>query len=134
VLRGIDTGLEFIAWALVVFFVILLFAGPRVVAEDKPQPQKAVDSGQDAGQADGKSQGGGTAADGQEVFTGNCGSCHTLSAAGTSGAVGPNLDDVSLDAAAVEAVVRSGRNSMPAFEGQLSEDEITAVAEFVAGN
>ena len=37
VLRGIDTALEVIAWSLVVFFVILLFAGPRVVAEDKPE-------------------------------------------------------------------------------------------------
>jgi mono/diheme cytochrome c family protein len=30
----------------------------------------------------------------QEVFTERCGSCHTLEAAGTAGAVGPDLDDV----------------------------------------
>ena len=29
---------------------------------------------------------------GQQLFTQNCGSCHTLTAAGTNGAVGPNLD------------------------------------------
>ena len=29
-----------------------------------------------------------------EFFATNCGSCHTLSAAGTTGTVGPNLDDV----------------------------------------
>ena len=34
-LRGIDTVLELVGWSLAVFFVILLFAGPRVVAEDK---------------------------------------------------------------------------------------------------
>jgi mono/diheme cytochrome c family protein len=29
-----------------------------------------------------------------EFFATNCGGCHTLSAAGTTGAIGPNLDDV----------------------------------------
>jgi len=31
-------------------------------------------------------------ANGQQLFTANCGSCHTLSAAGTTGTIGPNLD------------------------------------------
>jgi mono/diheme cytochrome c family protein len=30
---------------------------------------------------------------GQQLFTSSCGSCHTLSAAGTSGTIGPNLDN-----------------------------------------
>jgi mono/diheme cytochrome c family protein len=30
---------------------------------------------------------------GQQLFTQACGSCHTLSAAGTSGTIGPNLDN-----------------------------------------
>ena len=36
----------------------------------------------------------GDAAAGKVVFTTNCGGCHTLSDAGTTGTVGPNLDDV----------------------------------------
>ena len=40
-LRGIDTTLELVGWSLAVFFVILLFAGPRVVAEDKPEASTA---------------------------------------------------------------------------------------------
>jgi cytochrome c551/c552 len=42
----------------------------------------------------------GDAANGKTIFTGSggCGSCHALSAAGTSGAVGPNLDSLSADA------------------------------------
>src|SRR5687768_2400557 len=31
--------------------------------------------------------------DGKELFADNCGTCHTLAAAGTEGVVGPNLDD-----------------------------------------
>jgi mono/diheme cytochrome c family protein len=30
----------------------------------------------------------------QELFQTNCGSCHTLGAAGTDGVVGPNLDEL----------------------------------------
>jgi cbb3-type cytochrome c oxidase subunit III len=30
---------------------------------------------------------------GQQLFTGTCGGCHTLQAAGTTGTVGPNLDN-----------------------------------------
>ena len=32
-------------------------------------------------------------ASGQKLFTSSCGGCHTLAAAGTSGTIGPNLDD-----------------------------------------
>jgi mono/diheme cytochrome c family protein len=74
------------------------------------------------------------AAEGREVFVANCGSCHTLSDAGTSGQIGPNLDSIGLDGAAVEEQVRNGGGGMPAFEGQLSDDEISQVSAYVAAN
>ena len=73
-------------------------------------------------------------ANGETVFTSSCGSCHTLGAAGTGGSVGPNLDDLKPNADTVEAKVRNGGGGMPAFEGQLSDAEITAVAQYVAEN
>jgi mono/diheme cytochrome c family protein len=72
-----------------------------------------------------------TAADGREVFAASCGSCHTFADAGTTGTIGPDLDQLSVDAAAVEAQVRSGGGGMPAFEGELSDAEIVAVANYV---
>ncbi len=136
-LRGVDTALELIGWSLAVFFVILLFAGPRVIAEDKPETRDAAagDTG-GAGDAGDAGEAGGDAApdQGQVVFTDTCGSCHTLSAAGTSGSVGPSLDGNSLDAAAIEGIVRDGSGGMPALGGTLSDAEIEAVAAFVAGN
>lgn len=131
-LRGIDTALELLGWSLAVFFVIMMFAGPAVIAEDKPET-KSGDAAPSA-PASGGGDEGAAPADGKVLFTDTCGSCHTLSAAGTSGTVGPNLDDTSLDAAAVEPIVRDGSGSMPAFGDKLSDDEIKAVAEFVAGN
>lgn len=73
------------------------------------------------------------AVDGAAVFaSAGCDGCHTLAAAGSSGSVGPNLDDLQPDAATVEATVRSGRGVMPSFEDDLSDEEITAVATYVA--
>jgi mono/diheme cytochrome c family protein len=73
-----------------------------------------------------------TVASGEEIFVDNCGTCHTLSAAGTSGTVGPGLDGLGLNASAVETQVREGGGGMPAFEGQLSDEEIDVVSTYVA--
>ena len=72
-------------------------------------------------------------ADGAAVFaSAGCGNCHTLAAAGSSGTSGPNLDELQPDAETVEEQVRNGGGAMPAFEGQLSDAEIEAVATYVA--
>lgn len=74
------------------------------------------------------------AADGKAIFTENCAGCHTLAAAGASGEVGPNLDDRKPSQDAVATIVKAGKGAMPAYEGQLSEDEIEAVAEYVSSS
>jgi mono/diheme cytochrome c family protein len=74
------------------------------------------------------------AAEGKEIFTSTCGSCHTLQAAGTSGEVGPNLDELEPDLATVEHQVVNGGGAMPAFgkQGILNAKEIKAVATYVS--
>jgi cbb3-type cytochrome c oxidase subunit III len=79
-------------------------------------------------------QGGGPAAppsDPKQLFVQSCGSCHTLADAGTSGTIGPNLDQLKppLDAA-IEQITNGG-GGMPAFRDQLSEEQIRALAEYV---
>jgi mono/diheme cytochrome c family protein len=66
------------------------------------------------------------------MFATTCGSCHVLEAAGTSGTVGPNLDDLGPDKARVLQAIASGPGAMP--EGLLSGEEADAVAAFVAEN
>lgn len=73
-------------------------------------------------------------AEGKTVFTENCASCHTLKAADASGQVGPNLDDLQPDQATVQKQVENGGGAMPAFKGQLSAAQITAVSAYVAQN
>ena len=76
----------------------------------------------------------GGAVNGETVFTSNCGSCHVLGAAGTTGSIGPNLDQLKPDEATVEQQVRNGGGGMPAFQGRLSDAEIKAVSAYVAEN
>jgi mono/diheme cytochrome c family protein len=78
-----------------------------------------------------------SAAAGKAVFVSNCASCHTLADAGTSGTVGPNLDDLKPDDATVVHQVTNGGGVMPSFEGKLSTAQIQSVAKYVstvAGN
>jgi cbb3-type cytochrome c oxidase subunit III len=77
---------------------------------------------------------GGNLTSGKDIFVANCGSCHTLADAGTSGKVGPNLDDLKPALARVVRQVTNGGAVMPAFKGKLTDAQIQAVAKYVASN
>lgn len=61
-----------------------------------------------------------------------CAACHTLAAAGAEGQVGPVLDELKPDAARVLRALRSGIGIMPSFAERLSEQDLRALARFVA--
>jgi quinohemoprotein ethanol dehydrogenase len=69
-----------------------------------------------------------------EIFVQNCGTCHTLAAAGTTGTVGPNLDQLKPSEGTVEKQVTDGGGAMPAFGKTkiLTPKEIKEVSGFVA--
>ena len=71
---------------------------------------------------------------GKAVFLGAsaCGGCHTLADAGTSGAVGPNLDESMPDDELVLDRVTNGQGGMPAFSSTLTEQQIADVAAYVS--
>jgi mono/diheme cytochrome c family protein len=81
--------------------------------------------------------------DAQDIFATNCGTCHTLAAAGTDGVVGPNLDQLLVPSGTNTAELYNGNSSrvlnavqcgisgrMP--KGILEEEEAQQVAQFVA--
>lgn len=74
--------------------------------------------------------------EGEQLFTSQgCGGCHTLSAAGVTGTVGPNLDETQLSETGIAAVVSDGRGTvMPAFSDRLSPEEIAAIAAYVSAS
>jgi cytochrome c6 len=70
--------------------------------------------------------------EGKEVFsTQGCGACHTLADAGTSGTIGPNLDDAQPSEDLVIDRVSNGQGAMPSFKDMLSEQQIADVAAYV---
>ena len=66
-----------------------------------------------------------------QLFTQNCGGCHALEAAGTTAAIGPNLDQTSMDVGEVAKQIANGGGAMPPFKGQLTDAEIQALAKYV---
>jgi mono/diheme cytochrome c family protein len=99
---------------------------PETVVGSVPAETGGTDTGGGGG------GGTGDAAAGAEVFaSAGCGSCHTLEAAGSSGAVGPNLDEAQPPYDLVVDRVTNGAGAMPAFAGQLSEQQIQDVAAYV---
>jgi mono/diheme cytochrome c family protein len=88
-------------------------------------------------QGGGETTGGGetSGADGEAIFAeAGCGGCHALEAAGTNGAVGPNLDDAKPDKELVVDRVTNGQGAMPSFKDQYSPEQIDAVADYVVAS
>jgi len=75
--------------------------------------------------------GGGGAGDAKSLFTTNCGSCHTLADAGTSGTVGPNLDQAKPGLEKAVQQIKNGGGGMPPFGGQLTDAQIQALARYI---
>lgn len=74
--------------------------------------------------------------DGRAIFLQNCSGCHTLADAGTTGKVGPNLDEAKPSYERAMTMVREGGGGglgvMPKFEGTLTPEQIDAVARYVS--
>ena len=112
--------------------------GHAEVAETQPaetgaETETEGETETETGEGGGGAAEGGDAAAGESVFSSaGCGSCHTLEAAGSSGSIGPDLDEAQPDFELAVDRVTNGSGAMPAFDGQLSEQQIRDVAAFVA--
>lgn len=81
--------------------------------------------GDDSSAVDSKS-----AAKGKSIFVEKCGSCHALADAGTTGQVGPSLDEVMPDEQRVRGQIESGGGAMP--PGLVTGAKADQVAAYVA--
>ena len=104
--------------------LVLAGCGGKTVS---PVPQTVV------GKVPTTPQAKGDPAAGKKVFaSAGCAGCHTLKDAGATGTVGPNLDQAKPPKDLVVERVTNGKPPMPSFKGQLSDQEIQAVAEYVS--
>jgi cbb3-type cytochrome c oxidase subunit III len=65
------------------------------------------------------------------LFESNCGTCHVLADAGTSGTIGPNLDQAKPSLQKAITQITNGGGGMPAFKGQLMQAQIRALAQYL---
>ena len=69
---------------------------------------------------------------GRELFnTWSCSACHTLTDAGSTGMVGPSLDNPNLTHDFIVGRVTNGQGPMPSFAGQISEADIGKLADYI---
>ena len=61
-----------------------------------------------------------------------CGVCHTLADAGTTGEIGAKLEEIVPDEQRVQAAVKQGVGVMPSYKETLTPEQIEAVASYVA--
>jgi mono/diheme cytochrome c family protein len=127
-------------WYIVVvaLFVIGMLAAVLTLGKEKPEASAATPPStttstttSTTGTATGPTVQGDPVA-GKHVFlTAGCTSCHTLKAAGSTGTVGPNLDQLKPAEAKVVHQVTVGGGVMPSFKSQLTPAQIQDVAAFV---
>lgn len=109
-------GLIILAAALIV--VVILF----VAGGDDGSEAPAGDAAAASAQADPEAV---------SLFSENCGTCHTLTVAGTSGDVGPNLDDEAYDTERVRNAITNGAGNGQMPPGLLEGAEADSVAELI---
>jgi len=118
-LHLLDRGLAAVSVVATALVIVLLFAGPSLIGAKTSSTTGATS--------------GSGAPSGSAVFaSAGCSGCHTLKAAGASGTVGPNLDQLRPSAATVSGIVRSGGGAMPSFSRKLRDAQIAAVATYVS--
>ena len=71
---------------------------------------------------------------GRDVFLNKavCSTCHTLADADSSSNIGPNLNEIRPNKMRVINTVTNGIGVMPSYEGELTSEEIEAVAHYVS--
>lgn len=60
-----------------------------------------------------------------------CAVCHTLQDAESSGAIGPDLDELKPNRDQILAVLRDGSGPMPSFADSLTDEQRQAIADYV---
>ena len=152
-LRAVPGGVLAFVGILVVFG----FGIPALVIDDNKSSESSASGGGEtagggeaAGGATGAEGGGGggeaagggggggggaatASAEGKQIFTQSCGTCHTLADAGTDGQVGPVLDDLKPDKARVENAIKNGGAGSGAMPANIvTGTEAEAVATYVS--
>ena len=111
-IKRIVTFTEAFAVVAFAFWVFMLFANEPSVSDLEVTTEQSL---------------------GQEIFAANCASCHGGDGLGGIGPpiAGYNSERAFPDVANQIALVENGRGGMPAFGGELTDEEIASVVDYV---
>ena len=129
-----------VGWFVVLslLFFVAMISAVLVLGKEKDEPTSAettttAPAATTSGGSTTPAPAAGDATAGKAVFTSaGCSSCHTLKDAGSTGNVGPNLDQLKPAFAIVKHQVENGGGPMPAFKGTLSAKQIDDVSAYVS--
>jgi mono/diheme cytochrome c family protein len=124
---GLALGLGVLSVVVVVVVVIIsssaVDGGDATIRQSAPEPEPVAEQALPPQTGD--------ALVGKGVFAqAGCGNCHTLEAAGSTGAIGPVLDGRSPNYQVILEQVIAGGGGMPSYGGTLSAEEIQDVVAF----
>ncbi|MFD2829471.1 c-type cytochrome [Corticicoccus populi] len=113
-------------------FLLIIFLGIGLVfllsgegATDDGEGEETASTEESGGGEEGGADSGDVDAEG--IARDNCASCHGQD---FSGGMGPALAGTGLGEDEFHDIVLNGQGSMPSFDGQLGDEEITALYEF----
>jgi cytochrome c551 len=109
----------------IVFCGLALVLTVVACSKNAPAPSSSAGPTSSAGNQ------GGTAVNAQAVYKQNCVTCHGVN---LEGGAGPNLQKAGarLKADQISAKITNGGGGMPPFKGTLKDNEINALAEWLA--
>lgn len=111
---------------------------PSITEEEPPPPTETTETETTATETEATpsetaESAGGDPVAGKAIFLeAGCTGCHTLADAGSTGTLGPNLDDASPSADKVVERVTNGKGPMPSFAGSYTAQQIQDVAAYVS--
>ena len=126
-----------VGWYVVagLLFLVAMLSAVIIFGKEKKETAQAEPTPTTSTQTSTAGAAKGNPVAGKAVFaSAGCGACHTLKAAGSTGTVGPNLDQLKPPYNAVVHQVEVGGGPMPAFKNTLSAKQIQNVAAFVAAS
>jgi cytochrome c551 len=132
--EGLSTAQAWVLGLLAGLVVLALMGVAYTIGSNRGEDEAAPQPARTAEPKPGEEAQPPAHAEGEQLFVSNCGSCHTLGAAGTSGAAGPDLDSLGPDPAQVLSAIENGgagSGAMPA--GLLEGEEAQQVADYVGG-
>ncbi len=119
---------QVVAGAGALLLALFLWIQPDAPTSATTAPKTAASPAKPGSSADTSAP----SAQGRQIFSANCGACHTLADAGTHGQVGPNLDAAKPNHDLVVQRVTGGMGVMPSFRSRFSDAQIQAVADYVS--